>query len=786
MVTADVNRDLATAQRTELILRKIDTLPTLPVVAVRLLALTSDEDANATDITRLIESDPALTAAVLRLCRTADVSANRQNPLPSIQRAVVLLGFNAIRHAVLSVSVLTAIPQPKGPEKGLDRPGFWMHSLAVAIVAEALARAEGRSSLARAEGKAALGRTSGKAALGHAISPDLAFVAGLLHDLGKLALDHVLPQAYARVVDLARTHRGDLAAYETRVLGVDHHRAGRRLAERWALPTELANVMAFHHVPPAPTPSPSGASNRGFTADPGRLAQLIGLADALVRERHVGYSGNHTTPHASARGLALGFQQDQLDTIVANLFPELESRGRALGLHDKPSETLLQQSLDRAQNALGHAHAALDHRSRRVTHQQRVLQALEAFNRTARPAGSVDDAVAAVANSSASLLGPGPRAILYQPPSTAPTAPWMLYNFDIHHADDITPLTPPATACQSLPDAETDTDLTAIPWLAARFEKPMSLRLQALSSGGNVRAWLIHSSTQAANNEGLQPLAGVWGNAIAAAEAHESARQLSESLVTANGALVRAQSQILRRETLARLGEMAAGAAHEMNNPLAVISGRSQMLTASLSPDHDDHRAARHIHRAAQQLSELISGLRIFAEPPIARRSPIDITTLVRDAITRSRDALPQHTPAPAFNFIVGPGVGVAHIDPKLIAQALDELLANAIQAKPQSGVWVRLDHLSLENHADILTQAAGSMGLQISIRDNGSGMTPHTLAHALDPFFSAHPAGRRVGMGLPRVLRWVEAHGGALRIESDPNRGTTTTLTLPVDSPPA
>ena len=746
----------ADGRTTELILRKIDTLPTLPPVAARLLALTGDEAANAIDVTRLIESDPALTAAVLRLCRTADLGGQRQNALPTIQRAVVLLGFNAIRHAVLTVGVFNAVPARSGPA-GLDRPGLWMHSLAVAIAAERLARTD------EAGG----------------VEPELAFVAGLLHDLGKLALDHVLPQAYARVVELARTQRGDIAAYETRVLGVDHHRAGRRLAERWGLPSELADAMAFHHIGPS---AESESAPDGFPP-PGRLPRLVGLADALVRERHVGYSGNHTTPHAASRAAALGFSDAQLAAVTAALFPELEVRGRALGLHDHPAPVLLEASLDRAQSALGHAHAALDERSRRVTRQERILRALESFHHHARPAGSVDDAAAAVAESAAGLLGRGLRAILHRPAA----GPWMLYRYAAAGANSTDPvhlpITPPPAVIKALPAAGDDVPLTDVPWIAQRFQRPAELRLRSLPGGGTVTAWLVHPVDRDPHPVAMVPFAGVWGNALAAAQAHESARRLSEDLTVAHDALARAQSQIVRRETLARLGELAAGAAHEMNNPLAVISGRSQQLATTLSPDHDDHRAATQIQGAARQLSDLISGLRMYAEPPAPQCRSVDATTLVRDAITRAGQGAGRRPGPSVFSLNVGPGVGKVRLDPQLVGEALDELLANALQAPARSGIWVRIETAPPENLSGGAQNAPqGAACLQISIRDDGPGMAPHTLAHATDPFFSARPAGRRVGMGLARAQRWAQAHGGVLRIESDPPRGTTVTLVLPVD----
>ncbi len=195
-------------RRIELILRQIDSLPTLPVIATRLLSLTASDDARAGEVIDLVSADPPLTAKVLSLCRRADRGVG-DAPL-TIERAVLLLGFNAIRNAVLSVKVFELFqaadegaglgsrmhqaetgamagararpgPEVSEPSPTFDRVAFWSHSLAVAILAEQIAAAHPRD---------------------QELQADEAFVCGLLHDVGKLALDHVLPKAFAhRAVD---------------------------------------------------------------------------------------------------------------------------------------------------------------------------------------------------------------------------------------------------------------------------------------------------------------------------------------------------------------------------------------------------------------------------------------------------------------------------------------------------------------------------------------------------------------------------------------------------------
>ena len=183
-------------RRIELILRQLDTLPTLPAVAARLLQLTADDHAKTQEVIELVASDPALTAKIISRCTSADKGVRRD--VITIDKAVKLLGFSAVRNTVLSLKVLEVfdprgsmgLPQDDNEPEPFDRSGLWTHALAVGILAELIAKAHP----------------------GHPDLPtDQAFVCGLLHDIGKLALDQVLPRSYARVVEVCRNRRSPVA-----------------------------------------------------------------------------------------------------------------------------------------------------------------------------------------------------------------------------------------------------------------------------------------------------------------------------------------------------------------------------------------------------------------------------------------------------------------------------------------------------------------------------------------------------------------------------------------------
>src|SRR4051795_7626714 len=298
-------------KRVELILQQLEELPTLPAVALRVLQVTGDDSSSAKQVVQLISSDPALTARILQLIRRAD--AGIRGDVTSVDRAVILLGFDAVRAAVLAVSVFQTFGsrQEDDPAKSrFSREEFWKHCLAVACCAELLA--EG---IEHAEGRHT-GRTG--------INPCDAFICGLLHDLGKVALDAVLPKSFSRVVEAAELLRGNIADVERTVIGLDHMVVGKRLAERWQLPVVIRDCAWLHGQPPQALPA---------NVRQPRMVNLITLADVLVREQHLGYSGNYTfTVSRSALMEAVGVTPDQVADAMARLVQEIEPRAKALGL----------------------------------------------------------------------------------------------------------------------------------------------------------------------------------------------------------------------------------------------------------------------------------------------------------------------------------------------------------------------------------------------------------------------------------------------------------------------
>jgi putative nucleotidyltransferase with HDIG domain len=203
-------------------IRNIKNLPTLPGVAGRILEVTSDGASGARELAAIIANDPSMSAKVLNLANSAFYGFSRQ--ITTIPQAVVVLGFDAVRGLALGVSVYEALPDPS-VEDSFDREAFWIHSIGCGTASKIIANALGY-------------RDTGTF-----------FVAGLLHDLGKVVLDTYFNEQYQQVVHRLKTEGKESTATEAEVLKLNHSEVGGWLAFRWRFPEILVNAIEHHHDP---------------------------------------------------------------------------------------------------------------------------------------------------------------------------------------------------------------------------------------------------------------------------------------------------------------------------------------------------------------------------------------------------------------------------------------------------------------------------------------------------------------------------------------------------------
>ena len=212
--------------RLQNLIEKMDTIPALPLVADRMLAMIEDPDINIEEVSELLTSDQALSARILRLVNSAFFGLSQH--VESIHRAVTLVGLNSIRQICLGLVVFDMFNKDgKGSKQAVER--LWKHSLCVALAARTVAR------------------------MACCSQPDVAFTGGLLHDVGEAILLAVSPEGVLKSVENAEQSHTSLLEAETMVLGFDHRHVGGWLVGHWKLPHPIHISVLWHHGPNAKT-----------------------------------------------------------------------------------------------------------------------------------------------------------------------------------------------------------------------------------------------------------------------------------------------------------------------------------------------------------------------------------------------------------------------------------------------------------------------------------------------------------------------------------------------------
>ncbi len=239
------------AKRVKRITDSLISLPTLPTVIAKMLELVDNPKTSASSLSNLIMRDQVLTARILKLANSSFYAFPRQ--ISTVKLALVVLGFENVKEMALSLSVLNTF---KGENsEHFDTSLFWQHSVSVGACTRMLAR----ETCYRLAGEA--------------------FVAGLLHDIGKIVMNQYLPKEFSAIQSRIFEAGQTTEAAEMAVLGVTHAEVGAWLAERWNLPVILVDAIRWHQHPELCPRNPE-------------LPLLVYLGDFLTMKCNLGQSGS--------------------------------------------------------------------------------------------------------------------------------------------------------------------------------------------------------------------------------------------------------------------------------------------------------------------------------------------------------------------------------------------------------------------------------------------------------------------------------------------------------------
>jgi signal transduction histidine kinase len=561
--------------------------------------------------------------------------------------------------------------------------------------------------------------------------PQSAFLAGLLHNVGLLAMALVAPDAVQSVLD-ANCGLGSLAEEKKR-LGTTHTTVGGQLAKRWGLPGWLTGVVRWHHQSPGGVPAD--------LIDP-VLVEMIREADEAIAGGEFGlsWSGERTPAERPVK------RSDPMRYCVIGGVRQTTSflNGHPLGNGAQDSDKWLEQLVGlSSQNATLQSEFGWQ------------CRAWEGFRRLP-PDASAADLTALIAETfHEALRALAVACYVRNADGTAAEGTFC--------CDGSRTITCPIEPGGSKPHSEQVVARLRAAW----HQRPY--RVIGIDCADETIAHVL-----------------VWIDEYAPAPCNEliqSVRSLCESWIEKVSYIAELESQIdsfeetlrsqaadavsrLEQAKLAALAEMAAGAGHEFNNPLAVISGRAQLLLTE-ETDPRRRKALETIIGQTQRVHRMIVDLMFFARPPVPERKPVAVTEIVDRALAAvQRDAERLKVTLTAT---VPPNLPSTEGDIAQLASAIECIVQNSLEATPENG------------SVQIAVEPGERGTIQFKISDTGRGITDDQRQHIFEPFYSGREAGRGLGMGLPKAWRIVQNHQGEIVVPSTmPDGGTTVIVRLP------
>jgi signal transduction histidine kinase/HD-like signal output (HDOD) protein len=768
------NPDNSAARRIELAVGQCESISILPAVAARFLTQLGRMELTPASLAELVESDPAITALVLRLCRNKGIIIKQCDVW--LLQVMENISLREIRDAVLSAKICGGLSDDAGTDfrKELSR-----HSLASACCAKLLTKF-----------------------ISPPIDGDTAYLSALLHDIGKFLLDEVMPKSFDSLLEQARADKTSFFKIEQANLGLDHTILAKRFAQNLRLPSDIILGLWLHH-------SHTGAISQMPQA---RIAAVVELADIIVRRAGIGESGNYEeqfSPEAIAG--TLGLTAEQIRQVEQQLPDMVRQKSEAVGL-----------------NILKPGWAYCD--ALRATAGQLSADGSKLFEESARLQSSashfdfIKELIPKINSSMSAIELAKNYAVVWQNYfHTGPVCVYLTDQLEENMVEGaiVEEQGKAKTVVLEVPaDAElipqpmqekfvvSDADET-IEWLFEQCEvkfDPARTKTAPLQSAGRTVGIIIFELRHPAGSdiaERFRPAAEFGGTILDMLGTISSQQWYAERFAQVLGQTpdtrqkttdTRPQTQDGEQKTedgerrtedrglrtddgSDAMTEMAAGAAHELNNPLSVISGRAQLLAKSES-DPDRKRILEQIQQNAGELSGIIDDLMSYANPEQPRPTETAIGQIINDAVdlTKQKKQMEQLD----IKIDIMPDTPAAFVDSAQISCAISNIICNGLEAyasgAPDKDIRGQAGAIAIE-----VSASKTSRTISMQVIDSGRGMDEQTLAKATQPFFSARPAGRKRGMGLAHAQRLIEINHGTLSLASQPDRGTTVTIILPV-----
>ncbi len=743
--------DISISRRVELELRHLDCLSVLPSVAARFFRELADFELSPARLAEIVELEPAL---MLRLLALAHQQAGKPRAKDfSIERIIQAVPLRSIRDCFLAARLYRPVKNQQ---------------TAIRLREQLIRDAVTTASWARA--------------IADAKKPDVnsapAYTAGLLHNIGNIALHEVMPRSLENMIKQADSDRMNIQQVQQKNLGLDYTIIGKRLAEKWHLPKQIILAIWLQNS--------DMNIVRKYTPDV-RIAAIVQLALHLAR---AGWAAN-------ANAADLPENAVQLAESLKLGVEDLKHAGRHVAEELRQKFDLLKSELTGKENdleeLLRETAARIAAEETRIQNENRNLQlTLEQFRFIKSLLSGID--VTTSITAAAEKIAVGWQKLC----GSGPVCVYLVNQADqsVIEAAVAEPASNPQAMLLNAPEDEPavprelhgrfsilDAGLYA-GWLFEQIEadfNPTRTKIAPLSEDGEPVGAIVFEAAYPSKTEDLinkyrTPvfLAGQILQLLQSCSAKEDftenlVRALTPTISTAKPAEPQPQHKqapLTVDDYLDALADMAGGAAHELNNPLSVIAGRAQMLSET-ETDQQKKPALTQIHDNAKEISAIIEDLMSFANPDKPRPTETNVRQIIDEGLQLA--CLKKKIENINADVKIPEAIGGVYVDSGQIVSSLANVFCNCLESYSGS-----LGPVTVKSEPG----QGGFITIQIS--DMGRGMDAETLEKAARPFFSSQPAGRKRGMGLSHAKRLIHLNGGNMQIKSRPDEGTTVKISLP------
>jgi HD-like signal output (HDOD) protein/signal transduction histidine kinase len=681
------------------------SLPTLPHILLQLIDICNQEEKGIRDLSKVINKDPSISERLLRLVNSAYYSLKQK--ITSIDQALLLLGMDAVKNIAISSSVYQVFHRP-GKKSAFNLKLFWWHSLSCATLARKLA--------IRIQYP----------------SPDESFLAGLMHDIGKIVLWNNFEQQYENILKSSAYRTADLLEGEKN-LGLGHAEAGAWLIRRWDLHSFMPDAVLYHH----------DQSDRIVHSSP--LVQTVYVANRLCpvisTEREEGISVGERI---------LGLNKQELDELIAQTEEEVQGIARSLDIEISNPEEEPQEfgAKDRRKYA-------------ELAGWVRDLSLLQSFSEAYLGAEDAKGILQIIRQGFQLLFDL--RSLFY-----------FQYRGD---------------SLLGVPMGGEEQD-DVIRELSVPFREETSLLVKALKQQ-RILDTFDRKSVLSILDEQLVRFLGAEGMVclpMRVGEDHLGVLIVGiyhserESLLTKRKLLTmflnlaalalhrfetrKAQVERIREERMSATSILARKLVHEAHNPLGIINNYLAILTGKLSGNESAQEDLRIVREEIRRVSQIIGELSSFSQAGQKVKEPVDINGVLRDLVRISQESLQQRSGI-TLELNLDQGIPLVSSDSNKLKQVFINLLKNAVEAMEKGGA-VQFETRYRDGEPP---------SIEVLVRDQGSGIPKAVQSTLFEPFTSSKG---HEGLGLAIVHSIVKELDGRVSFETG-NTGTTFLVQLPL-----